>query len=233
MNTTHRSRPIPLFLTAIVAFFSATAALAVSSTHSAQAHDHGVAAHHAAAPATLTRKELTLRSDMRRLWEDHIVWTRLAIISLTTDAPDTQATVGRLLKNQTDIGNAVKPFYGSAAGTKLTGELRKHILIAADVIAAARAGDSAKLAEAQARWARNGDDIAAVLHSVNPRVWKLATLKAELAKHLRLTTDEAVARLQGNWAADVAAYDEIHRHALHLADLLSSGLVAQFPKRFR
>ncbi len=81
---------------------------------------------------------------MRALWEDHITWTRLAIISLTTGSPDTEATVGRLLQNQTDIGNAVKPFYGDAAGDELTDELRRHILIAADLVAAAKAGDQAE-----------------------------------------------------------------------------------------
>ena len=226
-----RSRPIPILLTALVAFFSALTALAVSNAH--DAHAHGTEAHHATAPAAVTQKELALRSGMRQLWEDHIVWTRLAIISLTTGAPDTEATVARLLRNQVDIGNAVKPFYGRAAGNKLTAELRQHILIAADLVAAAKAGDQAALADAQARWERNADDIAAVLNSVNARHWKLAVLKAELHKHLRLTTDEAVARLQGDWAADVAAYDQIHHHALHMADLLSSGLVRQFPGRFQ
>ena len=138
---------------------------------SGHAHAHGNATHEAHA---ITRSELVLRRDMRQLWEDHIVWTRLAIISLTTGAPDTEATVGRLLSNQTDIGNAVKPFYGKAAGDKLTAELRQHILIAADVVAAAKAGDQAKLADAQARWQQNADGIAAVLNSVNPRFWKLA-----------------------------------------------------------
>ena len=168
-----------------------------------------------------------------QLWEDHIGWTRLAIISLTTDAPDTQATVGRLLSNQTDIGNAVKPFYGKAAGDKLTAELRQHILIAADLVAAAKAGDQAKLADAQSRWEQNADGIASVLNSVNPRFWKLATMKAEMHMHLALTTEEVVARLNGDWKADVAAYDQIHRHILHMSDLLSAGLVKQFPKRFR
>lgn len=84
---------------------------------------------------------------MRQLWEDHITWTRLAIISLTTNSPDTEATVGRLLKNQTDIGNAVKLFYGKAAGNELTRQLRQHILIAADLIAAAQADDQARLAD--------------------------------------------------------------------------------------
>jgi hypothetical protein len=228
MENTRTARPIPLFLTALVAFFSALAALAVSNGH--DAHAHSGHSHHA---APLTQKQVALHADMRRLWEDHITWTRLAIISLTTGSPDTDATVGRLLKNQTDIGNAVKPFYGEAAGNALTEELRKHILIAADVVAAAKAGDAAKLADAQARWARNGDDIAALLHSVNPDEWELDVMKAELHTHLELTTEEAVARLQGNWAADVAAYDRIHEHALHLSDLLSDGLIEQFPKRFR
>ena len=238
MNRTRASRPIPLALTALVALFSALVALAISGGPAAPAHGDGsheatTATTAARSQATLTRKEVALREDMRQLWEDHIVWTRLAIISLTTGSPDTEATVGRLLQNQTHIGNAVKPFYGKAAGNKLTAELRRHILIAADLIAAAKAGDQAKLAETQADWTRNADDIAAVLASVNPRFFKLAVLKKEMRTHLRLTTEEAVARLQGNWAGDVAAYDKVHRHILHMSDYLAEGLVKQFPKRFR
>jgi hypothetical protein len=238
MKRTRAVRPLPLFLTALVALFSALAALAVTDGGDARAH--GDAAYEATAPrqaahssAIISRKELKLRNGMRQLWEDHIVWTRLAIISLTTNSPDTEATVARLLQNQTDIGNAVKPFYGKAAGEELTRQLRQHILIAADLVAAAKAGDQAKLADAQARWQQNADDIAAVLASVNQRHWPLAKMKRELTVHLTLTTEEAVARLQGDWDADVVAYDRIHRHALHFADLLSTGIVKQFPRRFR
>ncbi|HWJ44464.1 MAG TPA: hypothetical protein VNR63_03685, partial [Gaiellaceae bacterium] len=208
MRTT-TSRPIPLALTALIAFFSALTALAVSNGHDAHAHE-------LAPTAAITPKELALRNGMRALWEDHVTWTRLAVISLLDDAPDTNATVGRLLRNQRDIGNAIKPFYGAAAGNALTAELRKHILIAADLIAAAKAGDSANLTAAQSRWVENADGIAALLHSVNPRYWKLGAMKAEMHKHLDLTTQEAVARLQGNWAADVDAYDKVHVHILHM-----------------
>jgi hypothetical protein len=238
MSPTRALRPIPIALTALVALISALAALAVSNGQEAHAHDSQpyvatpATAHHPSG-ATITRAELALRQEMRRLWEDHIVWTRLAIISLTTDAPDTEATVGRLLKNQTDLGNVVKPFYGKAAGDKLTAELRRHILIAADLIVAAKEGDPADVAEEQARWTKNADDIAAVLNSVNPRHFELAVLKAEMRKHLKLTTKEAVARLQADWTADVAAYDKIHRHILHMSDYLAEGIVKQFPMRFR
>ena len=227
---TRTARPIPLFLTGLVALFSALVALSLSG---GSAHAHGIEAHDDTAKAPLTRKQVAFRGEMRRLWEDHITWTRLAVISLTTDSPDTKATVGRLLSNQTDIGDAVEPFYGRAAANALTKKLRSHILIAADVVAAARAGDTVKLTDAQARWAANGDAIATLLSRANPRHWQLGVMKAELRTHLKLTTDEVVARLQGKWAADVAAYDRIHQHALHLADVLSAGLIAQFPGRFR
>ncbi len=173
------------------------------------------------------------RGDMRALWEDHITWTRLFIVSAVDGLGDTDATAQRLLQNQADIGDAVKPFYGEAAGNQLTQLLREHILIAADIIAAAKAGDSAKLADAQQRWIANADDIAALLHSANPRYWPLDVMKAEMHMHLNLTTEEAVAHLQGEWDADVAAYDKVHNHILHMADLLSNGIIKQFPSRFR
>jgi hypothetical protein len=229
IKKTGATRPIPLGLTVLVAFFAALVALAVSNGHDAMAHGHATAH----TPTAVTPKAAALQADLRELWEDHIVWTRLAIISLTSGSPDTQATVGRLLQNQVDLGNAVKPYYGKAAGNALTAVLRQHILIAADVVAAAKAGDQAKLAEAQARWQRNADEIAGVLASVNPRYWKLGVMKAEMSRHLALTTQEAVARLQGDWAGDVAAYDKIHRHILHMSDTLADGVVKQFPRRFR
>jgi hypothetical protein len=235
MQKTRAFRPIPLLVTALIAFLSAVGALAVSN---GMADAHGTHAGHATVPAAvgdqpaITTTALALHDHMRKLWEDHITWTRLAIISLEGGTPDTDATVARLLRNQADIGNAVKPFYGMAAGNELTRLLREHILIAADLIAAAKAGDQDKLADAQTRWLANADEIAAFLHQANPRFWPLALMKHQMHMHLELTTEEAVAHLQGDWDADVVAYDKVHRHILHMADLLSNGLINQFPARF-
>lgn len=213
----------------LIALFSALVALAISNGHDAAAHG----SNHGTATPVVNQKQLALRNDMRKLWEDHVTWTRLAIISLTTDSPDRDATVGRLLQNQDDIGDAIKPFYGDAAGEQLSGLLRDHILIAANLIAAAKAGDASAVADAQDRWTANADDIAAFLAAANPRSWPLADMKAMLHEHLALTTQEALARLHADWAADVAAYDEIHVQALGMADMLSKGIIQQFPARFR
>src|SRR5260370_7172742 len=70
-----------------------------------------------------------LRKGMRKLWEDHITWTRLYIVSATADLPDKDATAKRLLQNQTDIGNAIKPFYRPPPGHNLMPFLKTHILI--------------------------------------------------------------------------------------------------------
>jgi hypothetical protein len=169
---------------------------------------------------------------MRALWEDHIVWTRLFIISAASNLPDAAATTNRLLQNQRDIGDAIKPFYGDAAGTALTNLLRGHILTAADLVTAAKSGDTTAINRASARWYVNADSIASFLSAANPERWPAADVRAGMRMHLDLTLKEAAARLRGDWAADIAAYDEIHRHILQLADLLSGGIIAQFPRHF-
>jgi hypothetical protein len=183
------------------------------------------------APAT----RLAFHDVMRKLWEDHITWTRLFIVSAATEAdtlPDLGPTVDRLLANQTDIGNAIKPFYGDAAGDELTALLRVHILTAADLVFAAKAGDADATADASAKWYANADDIATFLSNANPKQWPLADMKAMMKDHLDLTLKEAVARIQGRYADDVAAYDEVHAEILQMADMLSDGIIAQFPSRF-
>ncbi|HEX9118045.1 MAG TPA: hypothetical protein VGA61_18410 [Anaerolineae bacterium] len=173
-----------------------------------------------------------LNQAMRKLWEDHITWTRLVIVSFDAGLPDLNAAVTRLLQNQTDIGNAIKPFYGDAVGNRLTALLRDHILIAADLLADAKSGNSAKFNADNALWYANADDIATFLHNANPKHWPLPEMRRMMRRHLDLTLAEATARLKGDWTGDVAAYDAVHQEILDMADMLSTGIVEQFPDRF-
>lgn len=200
-------------------------AFAITATPTADAHSGQGAASAKAA----------FHDGMRKLWEDHVVWTRQFIVSAATESgnlADIGPTTDRLLANQTDIGNALKPFYGEAAGNQVTALLRDHILTAADIIAAAKAGDGAAVEAASTAWYQNADDIATALNGLNPRNWPLAEMKAHMKDHLDLTLEEAVARLQGRYADDVAAYDKIHVQILGMADMLSDGIIAQFPAKF-
>ena len=172
-----------------------------------------------------------LHDAMRKLWSDHVFWTRLYIIEAVAGAPSTQTTTNRLLRNQEDIGNAVAAYYGAAAGAQLTSLLKQHILIAADLVTAAKAGDQAKVADADRRWHANANDIATFLSGANPN-WPKATVLDMLNQHLALTTQEATAQIQGNWAGSASSFDAIYNEILTMSDALSGGIVKQFPNRF-
>jgi hypothetical protein len=178
-----------------------------------------------------TQSAVDLRNAMRQLWEEHIVYTRNFIISALGDVGDTGAVTERLLRNQDDIGNAVKPFYGDEAGKKLASLLRDHILIAADIVKAAKAGNNDGVASGEKRWHANADEISTFLGGANPN-WPKAVLTDMLYKHLDFTTTEVVSRIKKDWPADIEAYDKGHAHMLMFADALTSGIVNQFPKKF-
>jgi hypothetical protein len=169
---------------------------------------------------------------MRRLWSDHVAYTRLFIVSAAAGAADKDATTQRLLQNQADIGNAVAGFYGQAAGSKLTALLKDHIMIAANIVAAAKAGDNAKVTSENKRWHDNATDLAKFLHGANPAHWPEATLQKLLFTHLDQTLSEASHELKGNYAASMKDYDDAMSHMLMVADALSDGIVAQFPSKF-
>jgi hypothetical protein len=204
---------------------------AQQTSHQPSAMSHaGERAQAAPAAQKITRAQFA--AAMRQLWEDHITWTRLYIVSAVAGLPDAQPTAQRLLQNQADIGNAIKPFYGDAAGERLTALLRSHILIAADLVTAAKAGNATAAQDASTRWYANANDIADFLSGANPRNWSSEALRAEMRHHLELTLQEAQARLKGDWSADIAAYDAIHKHILGMSDVLSSGIISQFPQKF-
>ena len=233
-STRLRSAAVLLVAIATLAVYNLAGnnALAASPGASpAVAHDHDRPEHEQT--ARLSAQQLAFHDGMRKLWEDHITWTRLFIVSFAAGLPDADATTQRLLQNQTDLGNAIKPFYGDAAGRRLTALLREHILIAADLLQAAKASDSAGVADASARWYANADQIATFLHRANPGEWPLDEMKLMMRKHLDLTLAEAVARLHGDWPADIAAYDQVHQEILQMADMLSAGIIHQFPKKFK
>lgn len=187
---------------------------------------------HVAVHSTKANPVVETRMAMRKLWEDHITYTRNYIISALANLPDESAVAQRLLKNQDDIGDAIKPYYGVDAGKKLSMLLRNHIIIATEVVSAAKAGNSQKLADAQKKWTANGMDIATFLSSANPN-WPQKELEGMLQKHLDLTSGEVVGRLKQDWALDIKSYDEGHTHMLMFADTLTDGLVKQFPAKFR
>ncbi|MFL6364152.1 MAG: hypothetical protein ACJ719_02955 [Nitrososphaeraceae archaeon] len=184
-----------------------------------------------AASSFATDEATKLVLALRDLWVDHTGWTRNYIISYVAGLPDTTAVAERLLKNQEDIGNAIKPFYGNEAANKLTSLLKGHILGAVELLKAAKGGSTTGAAAAEKKWYENADQIATFLSNANPN-WPKEALKNMLDNHLALTKAEAVARLTGNYAADIATYDKVRQEANMMSDALVDGIVKQFPNKF-
>ena len=57
-------------------------------------------------------------------------------------------------------------------------------------------------------------------------------MRASMKTHLDQTLAEAAHELGGHTAASVIDYEAIHLHMLDMADLLSSGIIGQFPMKF-
>jgi hypothetical protein len=229
-SSANPSRRGTLTLAGVVAVASAAAVLAISAPHEGHAATEHV---HAASVPVHTTKAIRFHDGMRKLWEDHITWTRLAIVSFAGGLPDFDVTAARLLRNQTDIGNAVKPYYGRRAGNRLTALLKEHILGAVELLKAAKANDSARFAEAKDAWYRNARQIARFLSKANPRFLPFARINRLMRGHLDETLDEAAHRLGGDFAADVRDYERIHHHILRMSDAISNGIIRQFRRRFR
>lgn len=176
-------------------------------------------------------KKGELRTAMRKLWEDHVTWTRNVILNIMDGLPGTDQAVARLLQNQDDIGNAIKSYYGDDAGNKLSELLRVHITTAADLLKAAKTDNNAAFDVANKKWTDNANEISEFLSKANPN-WKLDDMKMMMHDHLKLTTDEAVARKKKDYDADIKAYDQVHDEILKMSDMLTDGIVKQFPEKF-
>ncbi|HET7690074.1 MAG TPA: hypothetical protein VFK41_06835 [Nocardioidaceae bacterium] len=222
---------------AFLAFIAAVAvAVALATGLFDTDHDASATTTHSHAadktPAVKNAKQAAFQDDMRKLWEDHVTWTRLAIVTFADASASFDASAARLMKNQEDIGDAIKPFYGNAAGDQLTTLLKGHIGIAVELLQAAKAGNQQAFDKANAAWYANSNEIADFLASANPKYWPQATMRAAMTMHLDQTLAEASHELSGDYAASVADYDEIHHHILDMADVLSTGIIRAFPNKF-
>lgn len=172
------------------------------------------------------------KEQMRYLWSDHAVWTRDVIVAILDQSAVTDASLQRLLANQVDIGNAIKPYYGEAGGQALTDLLTEHIVVAGELLVAARDGNTQGFNEANAKWYKNGEDIAIFLNIANPENWGLEHMSMHMKDHLDFTLAEAVAHLQGNYTVEIEAYDHVYEQLMGLSDALADGIAKQFPDKF-
>jgi hypothetical protein len=174
-----------------------------------------------------TQAQVDLLNEIRMLWEQHGIWTRSAITSLALDLPDVDFVLKRLLQNPKDFEEALRPFYGDQIALEFSDLLTSHLVIASELVKAAKAGDNKAAAEAEKQWYANADEIAAFLGDINP-YWSQDDWRMMLHQHLALVKAEVVAMLTKDFEGGIQVYDEIERQALEMADVMAAGMTKQF-----
>lgn len=225
-RSTTRSRLSAASLVAVLALTGSALAACGSddtdgnsgSPDSSQTHNHAAQA--------------DLQAAMRTLWIQHMEWTWSTVTAFASESPSLQADLDRLLRNQKDIGDAIAPYYGKDAAKALTDLLTTHINQAVPVLTAAKNGDDAGLKKALDDWYGNAQDIADFLAKANPENWPQATVRDMMKGHIDMTVGYATDILTNKPADAVKKYDEAEDHMIHLADTLTSGIIAQFPDKF-
>ncbi len=177
-------------------------------------------------------KKMVLANNMQKLWSDHMDWTFATVDAYFNEPSELQAKLNRLLQNQKDIGAAIAPYYGQAAGDKLSDLLTTHIKLAVPVLAAAKSGDSAGLNKALANWQANAKDIADFLSAANPEAWPTSATEPMMKEHIDTTVAYSVDLLKGNYEQSIKDFGKAYDHMMMMSQTLSSGIVAQYPSKF-
>lgn len=174
-----------------------------------------------------TQDMVKLKMTMRKLWTDHTIWTRQFIVDLLGNLPSIDKTVDRLLKNQEQIGNCFREFFGDIAGDNLTSLLKEHITIAADLLRATMNGDTIKATTSEEQWVTNAENISTLLSMVNP-CYPVEELKDLFNTYLILVKYQFIARMNGDYNGDIMYYDMGLHHILTISDFLTRGIIETF-----
>lgn len=175
----------------------------------------------------ISAEEQRLHDQFRLLWEQHVYWTRMAIVSILMSLPDEEYVSNRLLRNPKDFEVALRPYYGEINSQKFEELLTSHLSIAAELVKALKAGNNIAAADADKRWYANADQIAEFLGSINP-YWSVQEWKKMLYDHLSMTKEEAAAIMDKRFEDSIYIFDAIEKEALMMADTMTQGIVEQF-----
>lgn len=229
--TTRSTRGSAVAAVAVLALSGSALSACATAQAEGTGHAHAASVHAKAKQPKDSSAVTALHSAMRTLWAQHMEWTYATVVAFAGDSPGLQATMTRLLRNQADIGAAVGTYYGAAAGQQLADLLTTHINEAVPVLTAAKAGDTTALTKAVDDWYANAQAIADFLAAANP-AWNQADMRQMMKEHITQTIGYASDVLGGKYGEAVTAYDQAEAHMTQMADMLSDGIVAQFPARF-
>lgn len=170
---------------------------------------------------------MKLKLHMRKLWTDHAIFTRQFIVDLLDNLPSIDCTVDRLIKNQEQTGNCFRDFFGDIAADNIVSLLKEHITIAADLLKAIKSENTSDATILEDQWTTNAENISSFLGTIN-QYYSIDELSDIFKTHLILTKYQFIARMDGDYNADILYFDMGLNHLLRISDCLTYGIVECF-----
>ena len=180
---------------------------------------------------SISINQVQLLTNMNLVWLEHVLWTRMLLISIDENLNDLDATKTRLLENPKHIANVFRKYYGNNIANTIQSLLTEHLVIGGDLIVALKNNNSKLAEELNSKWYKNADDMAKAFSNINP-FYPHDKIQQMLYDHLKLTTDEVSARLRKDYNADINAYDLVQKEILKMSAFFVNGIVKQFPNSF-
>ena len=179
----------------------------------------------------ISMNQVQLLTQMNLVWEQHIMWTRMLLISIAENLKDLDATQTRLLRNPKDIADVFRRYYGNTVASRIQQLLTEHLVIGKDLIVALKNKNQEQANNLNTRWYQNADEMAEAFSSINP-FYPKEEVRKMLYEHLQLTTNEVNNRLQGKYKEDINSYDMVQKEILKMSQFFVNGIVRQFPNLF-
>ena len=136
------------------------------------------------------------------------------------------------MQNPRDFEAALRTFYGNDNASALSDLMLDQLNIATDLVNAMINADAEAQADAERRWNENADEIASFLHSINS-YWSEADLRTIFRSNLDLLKQLVSDMMARNFEASNDTFTNLERQAMELADVMTQGIVRQFPQFFR
>ncbi len=179
----------------------------------------------------ISTNQVDLLENMNLVWQQHIMWTRMLLISIAENLGDLKATQTRLLQNPKDIANIFRKYYGNNIANMIEALITQHLEIGEKLIVALKNNNQQLATDLNNQWYRNADEIAKAFSNINP-FYPEEQVRQMFYEHLKLTSDEVAARLKKDYTADINAFDMVQAEILKMSNFFVNGIVMQFPSLF-
>ncbi len=175
-------------------------------------------------------KRLVFKAEMSRLWIDNAIYSRQAILCLVDRLPGAEESLYRLMINQEDMGRMFTRFYGREKGDEFCDLISSNTSLTVSMIRN-KSRNSGDYEAARAKMDYNVDRIITYLVAVNPH-WTEEELKYLIHLQSKLFDTQLQSRVNANYSYDIETFDRMISETYRLADVLSEGIMKQFPERF-